>query len=777
MLSLSKHLNNTRWLFPYALFVLLVCAFLWRPILKGEALLPGDYLAQMSPWNTVIKPSSPPPQWNPLQWDAIAQFYPWRVFYARSMHEGVIPLWNPHQFCGTPFLANGQSAVLYPLNLVFLIFDPITAFTVYAALHLFLAAVFTYLLLRELGCREAGGIVGGVCFAFCAFMVLWLELPTFVGAAVWLPLVLLLIHRAVERRSLFYGMLAGAAQATAFLAGHFQIAFYVALVAGLWWLWKLGEVWRAEGKTYAVLKVVVPFIAFAVIAGLIAAPQVLPTVELAQNSHRVRDITLEGYDRFVSNAVPAYRLVTAFIPGFFGNPSRGDYFLGSAADYMEYGLYIGILPLILALIAVFHLRSIKYSGFFALLALLAILSATGTPINYLFYYLIPGFSALGGPNRILLVYFLGIAALAGFGTTLVADHFTEKVVWRWGRQKPPAGMLAMMAAVFAVLMLAVTALHISLRFVMGLDAASCWPVWGAGMEVWVVLVVASLLLVFARICTSASGGLFSVLAVAVVTADLFAFGVNYNPTCDRSRVYPETELTTKLKHVAGISRIAPINPRWNLYKTPDAILPPNAAMVYGLYDVQGYDSLYTREYKDLCDAAQGEDSSPIENGNMVLLKRFPGESLRTSLHARYVVTREDLSGWIPDKLYPDTLELVGNVGGVTIYDLFTPYFRRHPRPWRWNGPNRESMPGFAPGLLVQSTILYGPGWVAEQAGKMLRIRPFRGLLSAETVSDSRVVFTYQPFSFRLGLFLGCVGVGAIAGAGSYRAVRRRHRRR
>ena len=704
MLSLSKHLNRTRRLFPYALFVLLVCAFLWRPIFLGEALLPGDYLAQMSPWNTVTRPATPPPQWNPLQWDAIAQFYPWRVFYARSMREGVIPLWNPHQFCGTPFLANGQSAVLYPPNLVFLIFDPITAFTVYAAFHLFLAVAFMYLLLRELGCREVGGIVGGICFAFCAFMVLWLELPTFVGAAVWLPLVLLLIHRAVERRSVFYGTLAGAAQAMAFLAGHFQIAFYVALAAGLWWLWKLGEVWRAEGKTYAVLKVIVPFVAFVVIAGLIAAPQVLPTVELAQNSHRVRDVTQGGYERFVANAVPTYRLVTAFIPDFFGNPSRGDYFLGSAADYMEYGLYIGILPLVLALIALTRIRAQKHIVFFATLALLAILTATGTPINYLFYYLIPGFTALGGPNRILLVYFLGIAGLAGFGVDYFAAHGADRV--QRGEKGVRAGMIDALAAWACVVALCCLALALTAAFAV----SAPWHLrerilLSAALPTGLLWLVSGLPLV-GRSVGLFSARKFAVIAGCIMVADLFAFGINYNPTCERSKVYPETELTTKLKHIAGNSRVAPINQRWSLYKTPGAILPPNDAMVYGLYDVQGYDSLYTREYKDLSTAIQGEDSSPIENGNMVLIKRVTHRLPRI---ARYFLAREPFVGSEP------RTKLIGHWSGVYVYDML-------------DAPTPNSQPP-AP-----------------------------------------------DFAFRLGLFLGCVGVGAITCAGSYRAMRRRNRR-
>ena len=49
-------------------------------------------------------------------------------------------------------------------------------------------------------------------------------------------------------------------------------------------------------------------------------------------------------------------------------------------------------------------------------------------------------------------------------------------------------------------------------------------------------------------------------------------------------------------------------------------------MVYGLYDVQGYDSLYTKAYKDSFSRVQGIDCSPPENGNMVLMRRVGNDS-------------------------------------------------------------------------------------------------------------------------------------------------------
>ncbi|MCX6345204.1 MAG: YfhO family protein [Armatimonadetes bacterium] len=771
-------------LLPYALFLILVCTFLWRPIFKGEALLPGDYLAQMSPWNSVVKTSNPPPQWNPLQWDAIAQFYPWRVFYARSMHAGHLPLWNPHQFCGTPFLANGQSAALYPPNLVFLVFDAITAFTVFAALHLFLAQVFMYWLMRGLGCKELGGIVGAICFAFSAFMALWLELPTFVAVAVWLPLVLLLIHKCVERKSVFYGMLAGGALALSFLAGHLQIAFYVTLAAMLWWVWLMAGAWRSEGGA-AFRRVLISCAACFAIAGLIASAQALPTIELGANSPRAAAPSADGYKWFIGNAIKPYRLVTAFAPDFYGNPSKNTYFLlgmldghaGSAADYMEYGLYIGILPLILAAIGLGSIRKRRYVGFFGALAVFALLVATGTVINVLFYYLIPGFSAFGGPNRILLLYLFGVAGLAGFGIDNFVEHSVEQTIWRG--KSVSRGTIWTIWLLLAVGLVFALCHSVAVRFVEELTGEHYDGIVGAIGLVPIMILFSSALALVAFASDALSRKSFFVLAILLIVADLFAFGLNYNPTCSRDKVYPETKLTTELKRLSKVfGRVAPINPSWSLFETPKAILPPNAAMVYGYSDVQGYDSLYTKDYKLLMTQVEGIDPSPPENGNMILVRRFPGGKHIAGL----IVTRDDLSKWTTNQLPSNILTLVGVYDGIRVYVRFPAraWARMWPRhitsSFAWEG-SRGVVGNFLPeGGFFTPPIRYGePAWVARLNGKRLPIERWQNNhVAVRATGPGVLAFSYEPFSFRIGLFLMLVGFGALSGVGVYRAVQYRN---
>jgi hypothetical protein len=53
--------------------------------------------------------------------DLASQFVHWRGFGFGEMSRGNLPLWNPHVYGGAPFLAGFQSALLYPLNVLYLV--------------------------------------------------------------------------------------------------------------------------------------------------------------------------------------------------------------------------------------------------------------------------------------------------------------------------------------------------------------------------------------------------------------------------------------------------------------------------------------------------------------------------------------------------------------------------------------------------------------------------------------------------------------------------------
>jgi hypothetical protein len=594
-------------------------------------------------------------------WDGIAQFYPWRLHYSRSIASGALPLTNPHQFCGTPFVANAQTAVFYPLNLIFVLISPVRAFGVSAALHFFLAGVFTFLLARALGMGRFGATVAAIVFEFSAFMVVWTELPTLINVATWLPLALLLILKSMDRNSAANAIFAGLALGLSILAGHFQIASYVVSAAALWWVWLIAGKTRSD-RSQALRRGVPLAVLCFVVALLIAAPQILPTMELAKMSHRVRSVTAEGYATYVGNAAPPGKLITLFVPNFYGNPSSAQGYLVSnakdfASNYMEYAFYIGLLPFLLALFgAIFTIRW-RNVGFFVMLGLLSLLFVFGSPINYLTYHFMPGTSALGGPNRVIVLFCFSAAILAGFG----AHWFLQKAQdeYKATRRKLGWRALAVGGATLGIVFIAAQNIASASLTATGIDPSKVMVAVFNEYVSFGSLLVAGLVVLVLYTAGSLSKPLFGALAMAVIVADLFSFGIHFNPTCRPEEVYPPTKLTNWLKENAGSSRLMVINRNWSLYKEPDVLLPPNAATVYGLYDMQGYDSLFPKRYKEFVDTQLQMDSSPPENGNMLLIRSFTSNWPKGT--AGYVLSA--------DPIDTPGVKQVFEANGVKVYRL------------------------------------------------------------------------------------------------------------
>jgi hypothetical protein len=358
-------------LLSLAFLISLPLVLLHRPLLRGEAFVPADLLAYVAPYqpgaisgSTEAAPTRP---WNVLRFDGIAQFYPWRLYAARTIRRGRLPLWNPYQFGfagGAPLLANAQSAPLYPPNTLFYLFPARLTWWVFgvsAAIHLMLAAGGTYRLARVLlRVGRAPALLAATAWALSAPIVAWLALPTFLAVACWLPWLLLLVWRAHQlagtRPGRLAAMGAGAVGGTLILAGHLQIAFYCLASAALFALWLLLSRRGALAAAAALPQDAAPrvrgvawlatIVAAGVLALCLALPQMLPSLELSQVSHRRASPSEAGYGAYASTALPPRNAVTLLVPDFFGNPNTVYWNLvnGAPVNYAELAAYVGRVP-------------------------------------------------------------------------------------------------------------------------------------------------------------------------------------------------------------------------------------------------------------------------------------------------------------------------------------------------------------------------------------------------------------------------------------------------
>ena len=517
-----------------------------------------------------------------------------------------------------------------------------------AALHLGIATSGLFVLLRAFGLRRGACLVGAGSWSLSAPVICWLSLPSFLAVGCWLPWLLLLVRVAAfshtgTRTGRLAALGVGGIAGTAILGGHLQIVLYTLLTVGAYTAWCLIPALRM--KAAKPLNTLGAVALAALLAGSLSAPQVLPTLELSRISHRVvTKRTPELYAASVGSALPVRALITFAVPDFYGHPNAGLHWNNSNVrnpatgasgnNYAEWAVYVGILPLLLA---VFALTVTPFRGekaFFAVLALLAILIATGSPLNLLLYYVVPGYASLSNPGRVLIVFALAVSVLAAFGANALLSADVPDASKRRG------------AVIAVAVVLLLGAVGVSLGMGWATQAVAQIPFADLvtqatpGLMLAGVWFAAAVGLLFAAPRFAKNAPVFLGLLLAVTALDLGTWGYNYNPTAKPERVYPVTPGITWLQTNASDARIAVINRDWTLGQTAPrfAVLPPNALTVYRLHDIGGYDSLFPKAAKDQVTNAGSDDASPPANGNMVFVK-----SVQTALNlgAEYIVLAGD----------------------------------------------------------------------------------------------------------------------------------------
>ncbi len=366
-------------------------------------------------------------------YDSFTYFFPLKRYAAERIARGELPLWSDRLFLGAPFLANIQTALFYPLDVLFFALPFWIAINASIALHGWLAAAAMYLFCRAgLRLRAEAALIGALAFAFGGYFTAHADHLNQVHTSAWLPLLLLACVRAATG-TWRWTLAGGIVFAVQLLAGHTQEAYYSGLALGglAVWIALTGQAcnWRARLRP-----VLLAGATLAVGAGL-AAVQLLPAVELAQHSYRQGGVPIEEATQY---ALDRLHLLEALLPGYW-RP-------GSTPSVEQIG-YTGVVALVLALLALAAwaggLRRAParaapvqptprgLAGVLAVMAVLAIVLALGTytPLYGLFYHFLPGFSAFRAPGRLLLLWTFATAALAALGldTLLEATRRTARL--------------------------------------------------------------------------------------------------------------------------------------------------------------------------------------------------------------------------------------------------------------------------------------------------------------------------------------------------------------
>jgi len=197
----------------------------------------------------------------PSYMDVWTQLYPFRAYATRMLKAGKIPLWNPYTFSGVPFLANIQTAVFYPPNLILFTILPLSiAFGVNIVLHFFIGGLFTYLYLRRINVSRISSIFSGIIFMFSGFIFPKIALPPILQTSALIPLLFYTFEIALEKKTVRYTFLAGLCLTIAILSGYPQVVYGTLITLGIYGLWQISPIHiekiKLIGKRFLAIKVI-----------------------------------------------------------------------------------------------------------------------------------------------------------------------------------------------------------------------------------------------------------------------------------------------------------------------------------------------------------------------------------------------------------------------------------------------------------------------------------------------------------------------------------------
>ncbi len=348
--------------------------------------------------------------------DMTSQFVWWRQFGFEELKKGHLALWDPYLFCGAPYFAGFQSALLYPPNWLFMFLPLPFALNFTIALHTFLGGWFTYLWIRGRGSRATSALLAGFMFMFGAAFFLHVvpgHLPN-LCTMVWIPLILLAVdqfRKKDEIRWMVLGMLAWSFQ---ILAGHIQYVYYTFLFVGLYTLADLPLVLKK-------MRFLSGLAGMGLGAGLLCAVQLLAGWDAAAESIRSQHLNIDILD--VGDMTPE-RLWGLLMPGFFGN--YRDYWGGGM--YWEGAMAVSMTGFVLALFGLATSRN-RQKYLFAGIGLFFTLVAIGKrgPFFIPLCKYLPLFDDFRGIGKLNILITLSLIALASMGMDEVLEGYPSLV--------------------------------------------------------------------------------------------------------------------------------------------------------------------------------------------------------------------------------------------------------------------------------------------------------------------------------------------------------------
>lgn len=703
--------------------------------------------------------------------DFILQFRPWKKFIADHFQEtGSLPFWNPFLFSGTPFVANIQASMFYPLGFLYYLVPVERAYLYSTMLHCLLGSCFMYALSRYLRLGVFSAVVSSFLFMYNGYFMahMYAGHLSLVQNYIWIPLIVLFFFRFLEEGSYRWPAASGLFLGVQILGGFPQIAFYTILALLGACLFRGEESLRA-GRFRQGIRSCAGFLLVLGVGFSLAAVQVLPTWEFHSLSTRSGGTT---YAFATQDSLHPKELIALLYPDVFGNMIDWSYWGNSEGwHFWETCGYMGIIPLCLVFVSGRNERHRPWVLFLKALAVCSLFLSLGeyNPIYPLIYRL-PGFHSFRIPAQIIFLYVFGVSLVAGMSVDFIGDK---------GNRMPrcPAGLLIILGVASLSLSLVIRAFpndfFSSLFSAFGVPPLSRFDL-GAfhqrmlfSFDKGTIVLLCGLVLVASRGRGKIGPATFRLCLGAILLVDVASYTFHF------VRPLGSTGSEEKEKVYSQLSR----NASEGRSLVTGASSDPNDGLLYRFPSVLGYDPLILKRYAYYVQASQGlaQDAGLVHLGVI----RDPYDNLMSMLNLRQIAGDRGIE--VNDHALPYAF-LVDEVVIKPAHEVLSFMKKAEFEPLKTLVLEPESSPRWMPAedkkgsvgscsilsfegeriqlsvsanhpcYLVLSEVHY-PGWRAEVMGKEVPVLRGNYLFRAIPLDagNHTVTLRFVSWPFRIGL--------------------------
>ncbi|HEX9373197.1 MAG TPA: hypothetical protein VF897_19445, partial [Roseiflexaceae bacterium] len=411
------------------------------------------------------------------------------------------------------------------------------------------------------------------------------------------------------------------------LAGHPQVPVYTALALGLYALFRAAERWRSSGDWRWLYRLPLRLAGIYLLGYGLAAIQLAPWIELGSLSPRAAGAS---FDFVFGGSMDGSNWLLLLFPYLYGSLRPGPYGTQAmdiimAVQTWEHSAYIGILPLALAAYALlglyprWNVQTFKRSNvrtlnsrwfslcYFALLLVAALALAAGkhTPLAGLIYAA-PVIGKLRDVERAMALAAFALAALAALGLQRLAERGE-----RHEDVRRPALLAIASATVLLPLGVVLLAPQPWFRRAMLLSPQTAANLQlerlNAAVPLALALLAAALLLWWSR---RPATPISQALAAGLVLLDMGSYAAAFNPIADPNLYSRRPDVLAALESDGAPFRKATFLPSNDLdNRTAQETLAVSWGMVYGVEDINGFNSLQPRRYTDYLFGPEVDDVS------------------------------------------------------------------------------------------------------------------------------------------------------------------------